>query len=89
MINTSELDVEIWPARLEDGKTFQDLLDKQSEPGEYVPRPDWAVQSFKFSSDRQVWTINLDKAGEYAIGVGGYNPDSLWFCAPLIKVIDN
>ena len=37
----SEEDVHLFVSRLTDGKTFQDLLDLQSEPGEYVPEQDW------------------------------------------------
>jgi hypothetical protein len=84
----SEENVPFWVARLLDGRTFQDLLDLQSEPGEYYPKPSWTVYpsgswTWNESIDAGVYTFSLDKEGEYATAVGGDFPPSLWLCAPL------
>ena len=50
--NLSEEDVKIWTQRITEGKTYQDLLDLQNEPGEYVPEPDWVVGTIETGS---VW----------------------------------
>ena len=39
---TSEGLADVRTMALQDGYTYQDLLDLQSEPGEYVPIPPWA-----------------------------------------------
>jgi hypothetical protein len=46
----SELEVNLFVSRLTDGKTFQDLLDLQSEPGEYVPEQDWIDHAVELGS---------------------------------------
>jgi hypothetical protein len=80
---------DLWLARLHDGKTFRDLLDLQPEPGEYYPKPSWAVHPPKSTIGLNKKTggkdmvFDLDEAGEYSMAVGGYNPRSLWLCAPL------
>lgn len=89
----SEENIDLWVARLLDDKTFQDLLDLQSEPGEYYPQPSWTVhptqlgRAWNESIGGEVYTFSLNIEGEYVTLVGGYSPLSLWFCAPL-KVIE-
>ena len=79
----------LYVSHLLDGHTFQDLLDLQSEPGEYYPRPGWAVHArnlgieWNESVGAQVYTFSIDYDGEHSIHIGRYSPDSLWFCAPL------
>jgi len=73
-------------ARLLDVKTYQDILDLQSEPGEYYPRPSWIVHAAGYySTTAEVWIILLDEAGDYFIYLGTVH--NLWNCAPF-KVIE-
>jgi len=37
----SEMNSELWVLRLRNGKTFQDLLDEQGEPGVWWAKPSW------------------------------------------------
>ena len=86
----------IYVSHLTDGHTYQELLDPQSEPGEYYPKPNWVVYATKrdFEFERNeagtelAWTFFLEEEGEYAIYIGGSKPDDLWFCAPLQVVED-
>jgi hypothetical protein len=91
--NLSEEDVIFIVRRLTDGKTFQDLLGLQSEPGEYIPRPDWVAPVVERGIARQkpdggeVHTYKLISEGEYAISLWSYatatTPLRIWFCAPF------
>ncbi len=79
---SEQQNTDFWVSRLLDGKTFQDLLDLQSEPGEYFPKPSWVVHSpGYYSFTAEVWVIILDEVGEHAIYLGGKNPLSIWHCA--------
>lgn len=88
----SEENVDLWVSLLRDGKTFQDLLDRQSEPGEYLPKPSWVLhdssirRGWNESVDGEVFTFMLNKEGEHAIYIGGYSPETLWFCAPIMII---
>jgi len=82
----------LYVSRLLDGKTFQDLLDLQSEPGEYVPKPSWVIWQGRRPTERiaegeHLYTFVLNKEGEHSIELYVSSPRSLWFCAPL-KVIE-
>ena len=88
LIDTSGLNVGMWPVRLENGKTFQDLLDGQSEPGEWYPQPVWVIHPFYFTDEQQLLTTNLNKPGEHALDVGSDTPQSLWFCGPPFQVVE-
>jgi len=71
-----------------DGHTYQDLLDLQSQPGEYVPLPEWAewpLTTFE-SVDRELGDNELGKKlilepGEHGIVIR--TDDGLWFCGAL------
>ena len=87
----SEQNQVLYVSLLLDGKTYQDLLDLQSEPGEYYPKPRWSVHTTggmrRNAKGENVYTFSLDIEGEHAIYLGSAFPHSLWFCAPL-KVIE-
>lgn len=82
----------LYMARFVDGKTFQDLLDLQSEPGEYVPydsRSSWFVETINTvewneSNSTYVYTFFLDKEGEYYIQLGRSVSQDLWYCGSLM-----
>jgi hypothetical protein len=85
----SEQNAYLLVSLLHDGKTFQDWLDEQSEPGVFA-RPSWVefpsqLGAPKKTNGGEVWTYILRKEGEHFISVGEDLPDSkrLWFCSPL------
>jgi hypothetical protein len=85
----SEDDVTIFVGRLTAGKTFQDILDLQSEPGEYFPWQDWiklAIESgvaWNKPDGGEVHTYIFNSEGEYVVGLGSTSPAKRWFCAPF------
>lgn len=91
--DVNELDANMWISRLVDGKTFQDALDLQAEPGDYVPEQDWLVNAIETETaryrpdDGEVHTYRFISEGEYLIGVWAYEepttPWYIWFCAPF------
>lgn len=88
----SDKKVDIWVSLLSDGKTFQDLVDQQNEPGEYFPKPDWVHHTSFIRGgwndlvEGAVFTFIFTNEGEHAIYVGGYRPETLWFCAPIMII---
>ena len=83
---------ELYVSILLDGHTYQDVLDLQSEPGEYVPKPRWVVHTLKIerawneSNGEEVYTFRFYREGEHAIYIGSYSPLSIWHCGPLMVV---
>ncbi len=71
-----------------EGHTYEDLLDLQSEPGEYVPLPEWAewpLTTFE-PGDRELGDNDLGKRlilepGVHGIVVG--TGKGIWFCGRL------
>ena len=74
-----------------DGKTIQDYLDLQSEPGAYFEyhQNTWAQCAIirgtegNESIDGKVYTWLLNEEGEHVILVAGHSPTSVWICAPF------
>ena len=93
-IDRSDMRGELWLVYLEDGKTFQDHLDLQSEPGEWYPKPPWVFYDSRVSIESQESngrrvdssTWKLDKVGEHTILCYVPSPQMLWFAAPLMVV---
>ena len=93
-IDKSGLSGELYLVRLEEGKTFQDHLDGQSEPGEWYPKPPWVFYDSQLSIesedtnggrvDKSIWS--LDKVAEHTILCYVDSPRLLWFAAPLFIV---
>jgi hypothetical protein len=93
-IDSSGLSGGLYLVRLEEGKTFQDHLDGQSEPGVWYPKPPWvfydrqlSLESEEVNGDRvdkSIW--KLDKVGEHTILCYADSPRLLWFAAPLFIV---
>jgi len=82
----------LYVSHLLDGKTFQDMLDLQSEPGEWYPKPSWVIHPGRRPTERiaegeHLYTFVLNKEGEHSIELYASSPRSLWFCAPL-KVME-
>ena len=89
----TENNIDLWVGSFVEGRTYQDLLDSQSEPGEYIPDRGWTSDSPKFeqkwndSLGGEVYVFYLHKEGEHYIVAGRYPPQgSFWFCAPLTVV---
>ena len=77
----------LWVAKLNDGKTFQDLLEPQTEQREYYPAPDWIEYPRRYTdADKGYSVYILDEPGEYAIYIYTPSPVVLWFCRPLFVI---
>ena len=69
-----------------DGHTYQDILDMQSEPGEYFPKPSWVVESRMKLVGTENWPIDkvytfyLDTVGEHGFSADALYPPSHWEC---------
>jgi hypothetical protein len=93
-IDESGMDAELWLLSLRDGKTTQDILDRQSEPGDWYPKPGWVSYDTRLSIeskesdgrrvDSYIW--NLLKVGEHTISCYVPSPQMMWFPAPLMIV---
>jgi len=94
-IDTSDFIGEVYLLYLQEGKTFQDHLDLQNEPGDWYPKQAWAYYDHQFSSEQlesngrtvTLSTWNLEPVGEHTIlcYVGG-SSQQLWFAAPLMII---
>jgi len=74
--------VEFWVSQILDGKTYQDVLDLQDEPGDYVPKPSFISNApGYFDNDDEVWRIMLGESGDYYIVLG--HKHWMWHCVPL------
>jgi hypothetical protein len=89
----SDYEVIVHIHRLSDGKTFQDVLDQQSEPGEHFPNQDWMspVVEPGFALQKpdggEVHTYFFISEREYVISLWSYptttHPPKIWICAPF------
>ena len=85
---------ELWLVFLDEDKSFQDLLDMQSEPGEWHPKPSWVhydttvSHESKEKGDRRIdtETWNLNRVGEHIILCYVDDPRLVWNAAPLMIV---
>ena len=86
--------VSLWLVYFDDGKTFQDLLHAQREPGVWEPKPPWVHKvgrrSTKMVESKDGRIVSSTwfffKVGEHAIICGGDIPRVLWIGAPLMVV---
>jgi len=98
LVDLSDDNANLFVGRLTEGKTFQDMLDLQGEPGGYVPFIDdsyvWAVEpgiAWQKPDGGEVHTYILTEEGEYTVGLWSWvtvtTPEKIWFCAPIwVKV---
>jgi hypothetical protein len=76
--------IQLYVTGLDEGKTMQDLIERQSEPGEWVPKPEWAFYGTRqWSPAEKEWVHIISQAGEYVIYVNSESPDFLWFCSQI------
>ncbi|MFW2383012.1 MAG: hypothetical protein ACN4GZ_14760, partial [Acidimicrobiales bacterium] len=75
---------------LEDGHAYQELIDLQTAPGRYYPKPQWVIYSQRITPDAPIelapiqHVVGYDlEPGRHAIYFGTAN-NGLWFCAPLL-----
>ncbi len=90
-IDKSDVKGELWLLYVDSEKSFQDLLDEQSEPGEWYAKPSWCHYGSKISGESEetdggkveiaVWDLRWVK--EYAIMCYVDSPRNLWFVAPI------
>jgi len=67
--NQSEYEMSLWAARLDEGKTWQDILDYIGQPGSSVELPSWAewrVLASKAPDNPDATVYTLEK-GLYAV----------------------
>ena len=82
----SDQNQELWSGQITGGHTYQDLLDLQSEPGEYIPKPNWLYhprllsQEMDESVGAEVYTWRFVMEGDYELTAGTYSPPSVWIC---------
>ena len=85
--NLYDLSQELYVSRLDSGYTYQNLVDRQSQPGVYWSKPAWVITQSKtvnlILEGEYVYTFRLNIEGNYAIYTGSDNPPTLWFGAPL------
>ncbi|MCK5053553.1 MAG: hypothetical protein KAR65_04710 [Anaerolineales bacterium] len=76
--------IQLYLVGLDEGKTIQDLIDRQIEPGEWVPKPDWAFYGTRqwFPADKE-WVHIISEVGDYVIYVSSESPAFLWFCSQI------
>ena len=90
-IDQTDLVAELYLLNLEEGKTTQDILDGQSEPGEWYLNPGWVFYDRRISTDSEesngervdTITWDLDKVGEHPIACYVPSPEKMWFVAHL------
>lgn len=93
-IDTSDVRGELWLLYLDEGKTIQDELDLQSEPGEWYPKPTWVHYGEKISKKYErtdegkieISLMDLKLLKEYTIMCYVNSPRKLWFVAPIYVV---
>ena len=93
-INRNDLTGELWLVNYDDGKTSQDMLDGQSEPGEWYPKPSWAHFDSRITSKWEeleggfvttsIW--KLDRVGEHTIICYVRSPQKIWFPASFMII---
>lgn len=81
--NLSVQNIRMGVVRLIDGKTYQDMVNLQSEPAEYIPFIPWISFPFYFTFDHEVYTYSLDEVGEHFISVQDGLKTHMWLCAPF------
>jgi len=80
----------VWIGQTLEGKTWQDALDLQSYPEEWVPAPDWVRKAkityhgYDAQIDRYIFTYTFDEAGEYQVWLENKSAIKLWPCAPFV-----
>ena len=94
-VDQTDLNAELWLVNLDEGKTIQDQLDLQSEPGVWFPKPDWVHYDSRVANESQeqngnridTETWDLSKVGEHNILCYVSSPEQLlWFAAPVYIV---
>ncbi|MCK4516777.1 MAG: hypothetical protein KAU31_16060 [Spirochaetaceae bacterium] len=90
--NLSEDKIDLYISTLSDGKTYQNLVELQREPGEYWPKPEWVTHDREVgitdirADGSELHIFMLTREGRHAIYLGRNHPFGLWLCAPLLIV---
>jgi len=96
LYDRSDMKAELWLVRLKEGKTYQDLLDMQSAPGEWDPMPRWASHDTRLSItigseetdnvrvDTSTWRFYL--VGEHILYCYVPSPQMLFYAGPIMVV---
>lgn len=86
--NLYDLNQVLYLVLCDEGYTYQHLIDLQSEPGVWWPKPTWCSYVKLWDEEwieegKSVYTFNLDTKGDYIIFTYSENPRSLWLGGPL------
>jgi hypothetical protein len=90
----SNIYLHYYPVYFDDGKTYQDYLNAQSEPGAWFEWPAWAHPAGRSSSNKLVesndgrvesTTWSLWQVGEHAL-LCIDNPDNMWIAGTFMVV---
>jgi hypothetical protein len=87
--NADSFHADLYVQNYSDGKTLQDYLDYQGEPGKYFKDPPWAIRVVKRgiewneSIEGKIYTFLLNEAGEHVIVMLENSPLGVWICAPF------
>ena len=79
----------VWIGRVLEGRTWQDALDLQEYPSQWVPAPDWTTKAkitfheYDAEIDRTLFTYEFEEAGEYQVWLENKSAMKLWPCAPF------
>ena len=85
----SDRQIYLWIGQALNGKTWQDGLDLQSYPGEWVPAPDWmpkaknTYRGYDEETGRAVFRYTFESEGEYHVFAENKVAMKLWPCAPI------
>jgi hypothetical protein len=87
--NADSFHADLYVQNYSDGKTLEDYLDYQGEPGKYFKDPPWAIRVTKRgiewneSIEGKIYTFLLNETGEHVIVMIENSPLGVWICAPF------
>jgi len=82
----------VYVGYLLEGKTYDEVVERQKEPGRYFPLFSWVEQANLIGNvknegrNEKYYTFSLEE-GEYIVYLYSYSTTDLWLCAPL-RVVD-
>jgi hypothetical protein len=86
LYNVSDQDVQVAVQHYVQGRTFQDMLDMQGDPGEWFAVPSWVRPTFVTEAPTEeadggkAWIFSLVQDGEYGIALISHASQTAWLC---------
>ena len=84
--NQTETSYEIYIKYLSAGKTNQDFVALQDEPGTMFDVPDWAEMVRYSFAGKDEMIFLFESPGEHAVFLGGTDSYFMWICPPILLV---